>query len=236
MSKIRKFIAITVGAIAVLAVATIIALSCITVSPVAHADGWMKEPATVSIYRAGERLSVSSDGKLVGKGELSEQYTYDDVIDSMNFSLFSALLQFNYDYGLKLYDNKVASAEISEKEVKTETEKVKNGELEGFSFIISFADERTLSLTDGSGKTVEQTYDTVVFTITEDSEWAKNLTAYVYDYSDVYGSSDDYEQTTYYKLSFGAKTSTAVDILTACYGEEIEEPETEEGEGEGEEN
>ncbi|MBQ7227692.1 MAG: hypothetical protein IJX05_04765 [Clostridia bacterium] len=236
--KTRNIIAIAVGAVAVLAIIAVIVLGAITISPASYKDGWIKD-ASVSVYRSGDRMSVGADGVLVGNGLAKDgEYTASDVVDAMNFSLLSAGLQFNYDFDLQLATDSARDSEMNYLEVKAEAEKVLSGEVKGYTLWFALDQARELTFTDASGKTVTQSYDTVILSLTEDSEWMRTLNAYAFVYSDLYGSTDDFGvHNTYYKLALGAKTSTALDILTAVYGEESEEEEeeTEEEGTEGEE-
>lgn len=84
-----------------------------------------------------------------------------------------------------------------------------------------------------------------MFTITEDSDWVRNIEAYAFVYDDVYLDSDvpgeGAESQTYYKLKFGIRTGTMLDMLEDIYDlepfpEESDDEETEEGTEEGTED
>lgn len=225
MSKrVKNIVAIIVALVAVAAITTVIVLASITIKPVAYADGWLNNYEAVDIYYSGTRLSgADENGKLVGDGTDSGKYTYDDVLSQMNFSLFSAAMQFNYGFGLELFDvDNIENNELTNTEVKDVISKIESGDTEGYSFIVRLPEIKSLNLSTywGNQKRV-QNFDTVVFTVTEDSEWARSLTAYAFTHNELYLSSDDpaddINKQTYYKLKFGAKTSSLIDMLDDIY-------------------
>lgn len=248
--KARNIIAISVAAVAVAAVVAVIVLASITIKPTAYAgssnaDGWLTGYDSVEIYYSGKRLpGENGEKKLVGDGEKSGLYGYEDVLSAMNFPLFSACLQFNYDFGLRLADkSNVKKNALTLSELKAEVAKATDGTTKGYSFIVRFAEPRTYDLRDNDGRRaalgkddagnyILPSYDTVVFSVTEDSDWAKQLTAYAYMASDLELQTDEPGATagTYYRLSFGAKTSALVDMLDDIY--DPTEPPAEEEEGE----
>ncbi len=236
-SKTRNAIAIIVSAVAVLAVIAVIVLASITIIPSSYGDGWLEDRASVVIYRDGTRLpGEDENGKLVGDGEDSGLYTYDDLFATLNFSLFSACLQFNYDFGLELTGDTAASSRVSVSDISTAYDSVVSGDTTGYSVVIRFNEIKTMTLVDDSGKTVTQEYDTVMFTLAEDSEWVRNITAYAYLDSDVHGSSDDFgiASKDYYTVRFGAKTSDFIDMLDDVFDvpaapEEDEDDTTDDG-------
>lgn len=248
--KVRNIIAISVAAVAVAAVVTVIVLASITVKPLnyggsSNADGWLSGYKSVDIYYGGQRLSgANKDGKLTGNGDDSGKYGYSDVFDTMNFSLFSACLQFNYDFGLRLADKSyLKNNEMTLTDIKTEISKLTDGTSSSYSFVIRLGETRTLDLKDNDGrqastgrdadgKYVLPVYDTVIFTVTEDSDWARQLTAYAYlqaDIDRITTEPGDFTDT-YYRLSFGAKTSSLINMLDDIYDPSLptEDDDTEE--------
>lgn len=223
--KIRNIIAITVAALAAAAIIVIIVLASVTVKPMKY-NGWLDgyENAEISVYYGGTLLQQATDenGKLIGTNDNYEaEYSYSDVIDSMNFSLFSACIQFNYDYKLRLADksdvdaNKTTVSELKEAVSGMTTE---SGDAV-YTFVIKFNDARTLTLKDDNGAEATQRYDAAIFRLTEDSDWARMLDAYVYMTDDLLrGNRDELASTAYYKMQFGARTSTAIDLLDLIYG------------------
>lgn len=221
--KTRNIIAAVIGAVAVLAVVAVIILACITVRPADYADGWMRDYEAVEIYRNGVRMNgVDANGKIVGDGEHSGTYSYDDIINSLDFSLFSACLQFNYDFGLRLSKDTLSSSKITSGEIRTAIDGMTSANENGYTFIIRLKTEKSVTLTDKSGKTATQVFDAVVFTLSEDSDWVRDLEAFVFSYDDLYVSSDAPGANTaeYYKVKFGARTSAAIDMLDLTYGDE----------------
>ena len=253
--KARNIVAIVVAAVAVAAVVAVIVLASITIKPTAysgssHAGGWLTDYSSVEIYYSGQRMpGENAEGKLTGNGADSGKYGYSDVLDTMNFPLFSACLQFNYDFGLRLADKShVKKNQLTLTELKAEVAKITDGTAAGYSFVIKFDGARTLDLKDGDGRQAslgrdEQgnyilpSYDTVIFTVTEDSDWARQLTAYAYLASDLDRQSDAPGETagTYYRLGFGAKTSALVNMLDDIYDPSEPPAEDEGGEEGGEE-
>ena len=221
--KTKNIIAIVIGAVAALAIVAVIILACITIRPADFADGWMRDYEAVEIYRNGTRMNgVNTDGKLVGDGVNSGKYSYDDIFGALDFSLFSACLQFNYDFGLRLSGDTLSSSKITSGELRTTVDGFTSENENGYAFIIRLKDEKTITLTDKSGKTATQTFDTVVFSLSEDSDWARDLDAYVFNYNDLYIASDAPGVNTveYYKVKFGARTAAAIDMLDLTYGDE----------------
>lgn len=254
--KARNVIAIVVAAVAVAAVVTVIVLANIIIKPTSyagssHEGGWLDGYSSVDIYYSGTRLSgANADGFLTGNGEESGKHTYKDVLDEMNFPLFSACLQFNYDFGLRLADkSNVKRNELTLSQLRAEVAKISDGTVAGYSFVLRFAQPRTLDLKDSDGRQASigkdadgnkilPSYDTVVFSVTEDSDWARQMTAYAYLAADLELSSDVPGTTagTYYRLSFGAKTSSMIDLLDDIYDPSEPPAEDEEEEGDSDES
>ena len=251
--KTRNIIAITLGAVAVIAVAAVVTLACITVRPTSYAGGWLERDAveSVAIYHSsvGGVLphadgTDGADAVLAGEGVLaSEGYTVDDLMNAMNFQLISACLQFNYSFGLSLADeDHVKNNEVTGEEIKTAYNELTTGVKLGYSFVITLNEKRTLELTDDHDRKCTQEYDRVMFTVTEYSDWVRNIEAYAFVYDDVMGERDqpdeDAASQTYYKLKFGMRTAEMLDILEGVYGydpfpeeaeEDTEDDTTEEG-------
>ncbi len=223
--KIRNIIAITIGAIAVAAVIVVIVLACITVKPMEYYD-WLNgyEDAEIGIYYNGRLLNqaTNAEGKLVGEGHAEDyepEYSYADIIESMNFSLFSACIQFNYDYRLRLADEDVDASERTVQQIRDQADSMTENANSQYTVKIKFAEPRTLTLKDKKGNEATQTYDSAIFTLTEDSDWARLIDAYVFIDDDLRRDNpDELENTTYYALKFGAKTSTTVEMLDAVFG------------------
>ena len=244
--KTRNIIAITLGAVAVIAVAAVVTLACITVRPTSYAGGWLEREAVknIEIYHSSVEGSLihsgGTDSVLVGNGELaSEGYTADDLMSAMDFQLISACLQFNYSFGLSLADEEhVKNNEVTGEEIKTAYNELTTGVKLGYSFVITLNETRTLELTDDHDRKCTQEYNAVMFTVNEYSDWVRNIEAYAFVYDDVMGEhsqpDEDAASQTYYKLKFGMRTAEMLDILEGVYGydpfpEEAEEEEDTEG-------
>lgn len=240
--KTRNIIAITLGAVAVIAVAVVVTLACITVRPTSYAGGWLEREAVknIEIYHSSFEGSLihsgGTDSVLVGNGELaSEGYTADDLMSAMDFQLISACLQFNYSFGLSLADEEhVKNNEVTGEEIKTAYNELTTGVKLGYSFVITLNETRTLELTDDHDRKCTQEYNAVMFTVNEYSDWVRNIEAYAFVYGDVMGEhsqpDEDAASQTYYKLKFGMRTAEMLDILEGVYGyypfpEEAEEEE-----------
>lgn len=221
--KTKNIITIVIAAVALVAVIVVTTLAAVTVNPTTYADNWLKDYASVEIYYGGQAMNAAVDenGKLLGNGDAQGEYSVADVFDSMNFSLFSACIQFNYDFGLSFEDaSKASNNEITVEQLKERVRNVTAGSDRHYSFIVTLPQARELSVRDNGGTEVVQTYDTVLFTVTEDSDWARNLSACVFLQDDLNRVSTQPGDGTkvYYKLKFGARTSTAIDILDLVYG------------------
>lgn len=221
--KTRNIIAITVALVAVAAIIVVIVLASITIKPMQY-NGWLDgyENAEISVYYNGRVLSGTTDketGKLVGTGgDHDGEYSYKEIIESMNFSMFSACIQFNYDYKLRLEDEtSVSKNELTVSALNGKVEDMKKSS-NNYTFVIKFAEKRTLMLKDKDGSEATQNYDTAVFQLSEDSDWARMLTAYVFVADDLKRNDPDaLANTKYYALNFGARTSTIIDILDLIY-------------------
>lgn len=240
----RNLIIAVIATVAVLGVVAMIVLASIRIQPLSYAGGWLEKEnvESVNIYHSsydGARLPNETDGKLIGDGESSGVYGYSDLFDATSFSLISACLQFNYSFGLGLADNdNVKNNEMTGSEIRTKYEEITSGGALGYSFVISLNKTRTIELKDSDGRKVSQNYDTVMFTITEDSDWVRNIDAYAFVYDDVYLDTDvageGADSQTYYKLTFGLRTGTMLDMLEDIYDlepfpeESEEDTETEE--------
>ena len=238
--KTRNIIAITLGAVAVIAVAAVVTLACITVRPTSYAGGWLEREAVknIEIYHSSVEGSLihsgGTDSVLVGNGELaSEGYTADDLMSAMDFQLISACLQFNYSFGLSLADEEhVKNNEVTGEEIKTAYNELTTGVKLGYSFVITLNETRTLELTDDHDRKCTQEYNAVMFTVNEYSDWVRNIEAYAFviDAPDSDVPGEDAASQTYYKLKFGMRTAEMLDILEGVYGydpfpEEAEEEE-----------
>ncbi len=224
--KAKNIISVAVAAVAVAAVVAVVVLACITVKPMEY-NGWLSgyENAEISVYYNGNLLSDATDekGNLIGTNDnYKPEYSYKDIIESMNFSLFSACIQFNYDYKLRLSDK--SDVEKNEVEVSWLAQQVSalttgNAVTNKYTIVIKLPEEREMTLKADGGKEVKQTYDSAIFVLTEDSDWARMLEAYVYKEADLHRvNADELENTTYYSLRFGARTAAAIDMLDVVYG------------------
>lgn len=244
----KNLIVAAIAIVAVLGVVAVIVLASIRIRPLSYANGWLEKENvnSVNIYHSnydGARLPNETDGKLIGEGESSGVYSYEDLFEATSFSLISACLQFNYSFGLGLADNSnVKNNEMTGSEMRTKFEEITSGGALGYSFVISLKNTKRMELKDSDGRKVSQDYDTVMFTITEDSDWVRNIDAYAFVYHDVYLDSDVpgtvAESQTYYKLKFGLRTGTMLDMLEDIYDlepfpEESDSDESEEDTEEG---
>lgn len=234
--KSRNLIAIIVGTIAVVIVVAVIVLASIRITPFNYKNGndedWIGSYDKVDMYYGGSLLSgENEDGKITGNGDKSGVYSYGELFDMMGFSSFTACLQVNYNYGLTLEDEtNVKNNAITVKDLKTVITAATGSDSEGYTFIISLSDTKTLKLKDNRGVYVgEQNtdgsyvypeYDTVMFHISERSDWVTSVTAYAYMNSDITQESDSVGADTkvYYKLKFGCRTHELMETLDAIYG------------------
>lgn len=244
--KAKNIIAIVIAAVAVIAVAAVVVLSSIVIRPMSYANGWMEDVKNVEIYHSSaEGYLIHSGGMeselLEGNGEyasLDEKYTVGDIFDMTNFSLISACLQFNYSFGLSLADtDNVKNNKMTGLEIQNVYTELTEGTALGYSFVIRLEGEpRVLELKDDSGRKCTQEYDTVMFTVNQDSDWVRNIDAYAFSWNAVFGehSEPGTESTAqdYYRLSFGMRTAAMLDVLEGAYTydafPEEEEEETEE--------
>ena len=243
--KAKNIIAIVVAAVAIIAIAAVVVLSSIVIRPVSYSNGWMEDVRNVEIYHSSaEGYLIHSGGMeselLEGNGEyaaLEEKYTVGDIFDMTNFSLISACLQFNYSFGLSLADmDNVNNNKMTGLEMQNVYTELTEGTALGYSFVIRLEGEpRVLELEDDHGRKCTQEYDTVMFTVNQDSDWVRNIDAYAFSWNAVFGehSEPGTESTAqfYYRLTFGMRTAAMLDVLEGVYTydafpEEEEEEET----------
>ncbi len=262
-NTVRNIIAIAVGAVAAAGIIAVIAMAVITVSPAsygkyvdasgAEVEGKFFDYDAVDIYYAGERLPVTASGELQGAGAESGKHTVGDVLDRMNFSLFSTAIVFNYDYGVTFYDNsRIRNNELSAGELRTVIEGYKSAETWGYVFEISNRSVQTLKVTDAWGRSAELDFDTVVFCVepASASDWPVSIECYAFVRGALYSTSDmpgeNADSYRYYRLRFSGKTSDLVSLLDGIYDidssadpaekakdETAEDGEEESGEAEG---
>lgn len=243
-TRTRNLIVAAIAIVALLGVIAVIVLASIRIRPLSYADGWLEKEnvKSVDIYHSsydGARLPGETNGKLIGDGDSSGVYCYDDLFDSIGFSLISACLQFNYSFGLGLADNaNVANNEMTGSEMRAKYEEVTGGKALGYSFVISLSRVKTMELKDSDGRKVAQDYDTVMFTVTEDSDWVRNIDAYAFEYDEIYRDTDVSgeipDSATYYKLRFGLRTGALLDMLEDIYDLEPFPEETDDADDETE--
>lgn len=227
--KARNITAIAIAAVAVIAVVAVIVLSSIVIRPASYANGWMENVASVEIYHSsadGYLHSGDLDSALnEGTGEyasLDDPYTVSDLFDMTSFSLISACLQFNYSFGLGLENtDNVRSNEMTASEISAKYSELTTGTALGYSLVVRLGSSgssarRAMELTDAHGRTCTQYYDTVMFTVDQDSDWVRNITAYAFEWNDVFG--EGLQNGTYYSLSFGMRTAAMLDVLVGVYG------------------
>lgn len=255
--KAKNIIAITIAAVAIIAVVAVVVLSSIVVRPTAYAGGWLDNIANVEIYHSSAEGNLLHSGSLdselnEGTGEyafLEDKYTVGEMLDMTNFSLISACLQFNYSFGLSLKEENVADNEMTGSEIATRYSEITTGaeNARGYSVVIRLDVEdpavgETITLTDEHGRTCTQNYDTVMFTIDQDSDWVRNIDVYAFRWNAVFGESgvpgEDAASQTYYTMTCGMRTAAMLDVLVGVYGydifpeeEEEEEEDTEDTEG-----
>ena len=206
--KAKNITAIVIAVVAILAVVAVTVLSSIVIRPVTYASGWMSDMETVEIYHSNAEGHILHSGGvdsalIEGDGEyasLEDPYTVSDLFDMTEFSLISACLQFNYSFVIRLAESSDPAA------------------------------ARVMELTDSRGRKCSQRYDTIMFTVNQDSDWVRNITAYAFEWTDVFG--EGLQNGTYYRLSFGLRTSAMLDVLQGVYNydpfpEEQEETEEE---------
>ena len=243
--KAKNITAIIIAVVAILAVVAVTVLSSIVIRPVTYANGWMSDMETVEIYHSSAEGHILHSGGvdsalIEGDGEyasLKDPYTVSDLFDMTEFSLISACLQFNYSFGLGLDDDSSVSAnEMTASEMSSKYSELTSGTALGYSFVIRLAESsdpaaaRVMELTDSRGRKCSQRYDTIMFTVNQDSDWVRNITAYAFEWTDVFG--EGLQNGTYYRLSFGLRTSAMLDVLQGVYNydpfpEEQEETEEE---------
>lgn len=248
--KAKNIIAITIAAVAIIAVVAVVVLSSIVVRPTAYAGGWLDNIANVEIYHSSAEGNLLHSGSLdselnEGTGEyafLEDKYTVGEMLDMTNFSLISACLQFNYSFGLSLKEKNVADNEMTGSEMATRYSEITTGaeNARGYSVVIRLDVEdpavgETITLTDEHGRTCTQNYDTVMFTIDQDSDWVRNIDVYAFRWNAVFGESgvpgEDAASQTYYTMTCGMRTAAMLDVLVGVYGYDIF-PEDEEEEEE----
>lgn len=234
--KSRNLIAIIVGTIAVVIIVALIVLASVRVTPFNYKNGsnesWIGDYDKVVVYYDGNQLSGADDaGYINGKGEQSGKYTYNELFDMLGFSAFTGCIQFNYNYGLTLSDESdVRKNEITVKDLKSTISSETSAEAEGYTFIISLSETKTLKLKDSKGAEtgelqadgsyVNTQYDTVMFRISERDNWITSITAYAYMSSDLNMESDAVgaETKAYYKLKFGCRTMEIMETLDDIHG------------------
>lgn len=142
-TRTRNLIVAAIATVAILGVVAVIVLASIRIQPLSYAGGWLEKEnvKNVNIYHSsydGARLPNETNGKLVGDGESSGVYGYDDLLNATSFSLISACLQFNYSFGLGLADNSnVKNNEMTGSEMRTKYEEITSGGARGYSFVFS---------------------------------------------------------------------------------------------------
>ena len=249
--KVKSIIAIVIAAVAVVAIATVVVLSSIVIRPVYYANGWLDDIETAEIYHSSAEgyllHSGGLDSELIeGKGEyasLEDKYTVGEIFDMTNFSLISACLQFNYSFGLGLAEPaNVSDNKVSGLEVQTAYNDITEGTALGYSMVLRLGDTengepRVMELKDDEGRKCSQKYDTVIFTINQDSDWVRNIEAYAFVWNDVFGEHSDAgseaSAQTYYRLAFGMRTAAMLDVLEGVYTYEAFPEELPEEDSEG---
>ena len=225
-TKTKNIIAISVALVAVLSIAFVLTLALLKVEPMSE----LKASSSCQIYFGSNQLTgvLDLDEKITSKNENAnrkyESTSVNEILDMCGFSVFKSWSQGKYDYSPRLADG---SSYISNNDIMSYYSGTAAANGAQFTLRFSFDEIKEISIEGSDGTIYKQKYDTAVVILTDTAGWVGNITMYVFEYANVYGSFDKATVSTdtlgyyrFYPVQVGAVTSEAIDVLSDIFDKE----------------